>query len=87
MKKVLAIVGILGILISAVSVIVGVIWTLRIIGDQWGTAMALLGVLFFPATFSLLPWYVGLVLGNWGPLALLWGGVFAMGICQALLET
>ena len=79
-------IGILGMLISLGCVIVGFIWIVRIIVDQWGPAMGGIAVLVFPATLAFMPWYAGLVLGNWWVIALIWGGCLAGTMCQAAIE-
>jgi CBS-domain-containing membrane protein len=67
-------VGCLGAVIGIGCVIVGFVWSVRIIVDQWGIPMGGVAVLVFPATLAIMPWYAGLVLGNWWLLALVWGG-------------
>lgn len=79
-------IGFLGILISVVCVIVGFVWSVRIIVDQWGVSMGGIAVLAFPATLTLMPWYAGFVLGNWWLLALIWGGGFVGGLGQDLVK-
>lgn len=77
----------LGMIVSLGCALVGFVWMARIIADQWGAAMGMVAVLFFPATASLMPWYAGVVLGNWWPLALMWGGAFVGKIFAELLKT
>ncbi len=79
-------IAILGTIVFWGCALVGFVWMARIIADQWGAAMGMVAVLFFPATASLMPWYAGVVLGNWWPLALIWGGAFVGTICADLLK-
>lgn len=69
-----------------ICVIVGFVWTVRIVIDQWGVPMGGVSVLFFPATLSIVPWYLGFVLENWWPLALIWGGSLVGRVSFSIIE-
>jgi hypothetical protein len=79
-------VGCLGALVGFGCVIVGFVWCVRIIVDQWGLPMGGVSVLMFPATLAIMPWYAGLVLGNWWLIALVWGGGLAGQIGSAIMQ-
>ncbi|NCQ94778.1 MAG: hypothetical protein EWV75_12755 [Microcystis wesenbergii Mw_QC_S_20081001_S30D] len=67
-------VGGLGALVGFGCMIVGNIWSVRIVFDEWGVPMGAISILMLPATLAIMPWYASLVLGNWWLLALIWGG-------------
>ena len=79
-------VGALGALAGIVCMIVGFVWSVRIIIDQWGVPMGGVSVLMFPATLAIMPWYTGFVLGNWWLLALVWGGGLVGQIGSAMIQ-
>ncbi|GAB4306296.1 MAG: hypothetical protein Fur0025_48300 [Oscillatoriaceae cyanobacterium] len=79
-------VGCLGALVGFGCLIVGMVWILRIIVEQWGVQMGGISILLFPATLAIMPWYVGFVLGNWWSLALLWGGILVSNIFVEMLK-
>ena len=57
-------VGGLGALVGFGCMIVGYIWSVRIVFDEWGVPMGAISILMLPATLAIMPWYASLVLGE-----------------------
>ena len=67
----------LGCLILFVGCIWGTSLCFSIVQDAFGTLIAIISLVLFPAFFSLVPWYEGLVNGNWIALVVVYGAAIS----------
>jgi len=66
-----------GLLGGAVFGLWGFILDLGVVHHAAGRWGVVGGVVLFPLTYVLVPWYAAIALGNWVPLAIGYGGVIA----------
>lgn len=77
-------IGVVMVFISGICIFIGFFQCVQLINDQWGLPMAAVSLLVIPATVSLVPLYAGFTLGNWGIIALVWGGALGISIGKGL---
>lgn len=66
-----------GFLIWLIAGLWGLSISLNIVYDLGGYILAGISLLLAPALLGLAPWYSGLLLGDWFPLLLIYGGGIA----------
>ncbi|MCS6943923.1 MAG: hypothetical protein RMK97_00645 [Sutterellaceae bacterium] len=74
----------LGIAVAVVGGLWSLILSMGIVYGKLGLFWTLVGVLFFPVTFLVAPWYAALAEGNWQPLLIGYGSAIAGGLLSAI---
>lgn len=74
----------IGVALAAIMATWALFLDLAILYEAHGLWIAVVGLVLAPITYVGVPWYAGLTLGNWLPLAVGYGSV-AMGIVLARL--
>ena len=62
----------------------GFILELSIIYQAVGLWLVIVGIVLFPVTLAVAPWYALIAYGNWFPLALIYGGGIAGSIIGSI---
>ena len=75
---------ILAIMIYLLAGLIGLIITFGIVKQALGIVGAIIAIFLFPITLAFAPWYAGLVLDNWQPLLIIYGGGIVASAALAL---
>ncbi|MCK4334249.1 hypothetical protein KAX06_05650 [candidate division WOR-3 bacterium] len=74
----------ISILVGTIGCVAGVVWglilTTQIVYPAIGLIGAILSIVLAPVTLLVVPWYAGLILSNWFPLVICYGGFYGGGI-------
>lgn len=83
MARLAQLVVFLGALVWLAAGVWGLVLDLRVLHVLGGAVAVLLGLVLFPITFILVPWYAALVQADWYPLAVSLGGATVGAILYA----
>ena len=71
---------------SGICILIGFFQSVQFINNQFGLPMAAISLFLFPVTGTFIPLYAGITMGNWGIIALIWGGMLGVAVGSGIMD-